>query len=69
MTQYNDKQLEELWVNELSNILFDETEDGELLISENWLHFRKGTEREEIWQWFHKNHSKGVHYLLYEMEE
>lgn len=59
----NDKKIEGHWM-ELENITFDENADGELVISENWLHFGKGTSREDIWHWFDQNHSKGVHYLL-----
>ena len=62
-----DTEMEQRWC-ELENILFDELENGELVISKDWLHFEKGTEREEIWHWFDENHSKGVYYLLYEYE-
>ena len=29
--------------------------------------FPAGTDRETIWHWFDDRHSKGVHYLLYEL--
>jgi len=58
-----DKEAETLWM-ELEDIPFDETELGGLIIAQNWLHFEKGTEREEIWHWFDEKHSQGVHYLL-----
>lgn len=61
-----DEQIEKLW-DELEDIPFDEDSNtGELLISEDWHIFTTGTEREEIWHWFDDNHSKGVVWLLYE---
>lgn len=68
MTLLDDKQLEKSWI-ELSDIPFDENKNGELVLAEKWLHFEEGTEREIIWGWFDENHSKGVHYLMFEMEE
>lgn len=35
------------------------------VMSDDFLHFPKGTHREDIWKWFDKKHSKGVHFLLY----
>lgn len=56
-----DKKLEELW-DELADVAIDpETERTE----EPFLHFPAGTDREDIWHWFDKRHSKGVAYLLY----
>lgn len=63
----NDQEAEKQWKN-LTDIPFDEDEEGRLLIAEDWLHFEKGTEREDIWHWFDDLHSKGVHYLLYEFD-
>ena len=34
-------------------------------IEEPFLGFPAGTNREELWHWFDKRHSKGVAYLLY----
>jgi len=59
-----DSQLETQW-NELEDVCFDEDSDGELILSEDWYHFPKGTIREEIWHWFDDRHSKGVAWLLY----
>lgn len=58
----NDKKIEQLW-NELRDVPFDD-EEGQLVLSESWNIFQKGTEREEIWHWFDENHSKGVAWLL-----
>ena len=53
--------LEQVW-KELGDIPMDpETEK----IEEDFYIFPKGTDREEIWHWFDKRHSKGVAYLLY----
>lgn len=60
---YNDPELEDMW-NELEDVPFDETEDGRLILAEDWRQFPKGTEREEIWKFFDKEHSMGVHWLL-----
>lgn len=65
--EYTDSILENMW-EELTDIPFSEI-DGELFLEENWLHFKKGTEREDIWKWFDSHHSKGVYYLLYEFDE
>lgn len=64
----DDKQIEKWW-DELEDIPFIETMNGKLLLSTNWLNFKAGTEREDIWHWFDAVHSKGVYYLLYEREE
>ena len=60
-----DKEIEQKW-NELEDVLFDEIEDGELIIAEDWFLFNKGCNREDIWHWFDEHHSKGVAWLLYE---
>lgn len=62
----NDDLLIEKWWDELTDIPFKETMGGHLLLEYDWLLFKAGTEREDIWHWFDKVHSKGVHYLLYE---
>jgi hypothetical protein len=62
-----DKELEKLW-DELTNIPFDEDEDGELVLAEDWNGFEKGADRESIWHWFDERHSKGVAWLIYEYE-
>lgn len=66
--KYSDKEIEKRWLD-LEDIPFDYPEETglkDMAIGQDWLHFEKGTEREEIWRWFDENHSKGVHWLLYE---
>lgn len=62
-----DKRIEKLWES-LENVAFDENEESELILSEDWNNFKKGTTRTEIWKWFDENHTKGVDYLLYDYE-
>lgn len=62
---YSDSDLEYLW-ELFGDIPMDpefETMEGQ------FLHFVPGTPREDIWHWFDEHHSKGVHYLLYKVEE
>lgn len=37
-------------------------------MEEDFMFFKAGTYREDIWKWFDKHHSKGVYWLLYCME-
>lgn len=60
-------EIESLW-KDLGNQPFIEGEDKDLLLDIDWFIFKKGTDRQEIWKWFDRNHEKGVYYLLYEME-
>ncbi|WP_240416749.1 hypothetical protein [Paenibacillus periandrae] len=61
-----DQEVESLWVI-LTDVPFDEDAGfKELHLAHDWYIFKKGTEREEIWHWFDKNHSKGVAWLLYD---
>lgn len=64
---YTDSQLEQMWLD-LTNVPFDETEDGRLVLAEDWEQFPAGTDREDIWYFFDDNYSKGVAYLLYDFE-
>lgn len=58
---YTDNEIKELWY-QLEDIPMDpETECMEA----PFLHFPAGTSREDIWKWFDKNYSNGVHSLLY----
>lgn len=58
-----DKELEQLW-RDLEDVpMCPETET----IEREFLDFGTGTPREDIWHWFDERHSKGVHYLLYEL--
>ena len=63
----NDGKIERLW-DGMTDIPFDEDEDGDLYISRDYGPFHKGESREYIWHWFDEKHSKGIHYLLYERE-
>lgn len=59
--KYDDEFLEKLW-SEFGNIPINDDE----CIEEDWQDFGKGTHREEIWDFFDRQHSKGVYYLMYE---
>lgn len=60
-----DSYIEKKW-DELTDVLFDEKENGELVLEEAWYMFEKGTSREDIWHWFDERHSEGIAYLLYD---
>jgi len=38
--------------------------DDEERIEESWIHFEVGTYRDEIWNWFDEQHSKGLYVLM-----
>lgn len=40
-------------------------EDGRRSKEQTLICFPEGTDREEIWKWYDKNHPKGIEYLLY----
>lgn len=63
----NDEVIKNLW-NELTDIPFEESEN-DLVLSEDWFIFDKGTEREDIWHWFDQHHSKGVGWLMNDFKE
>lgn len=63
MSNLLDQKLEQRW-EELTDVPFDEDENGELVLAENWYMFIKGTDRETIWHWFDARHSKGVVWLM-----
>ena len=42
-----------------------DTEDME----EDWFIFPKGTSREEIWYWFDEQHSKGIGWIMENIED
>lgn len=50
-----DKKLEKLW-EEFGNIPIDNNDR----ITERFYHWKKGTNRFDIWHWFDDNHSKGL---------
>lgn len=57
-----DELIESLW-DELTDVPFDESEN-DLVLSEDWFIFDKGTERGDIWHWFDEHYSKGVGWLM-----
>ncbi len=56
-----DSRIEELWA-EFEDVPMNPNTE---CIEEAFLDFPAGTDRYTIWEWFEKNHSKGVRYLLY----
>ena len=56
---YSDEALEELW-REFEYVGTDD--DG--ITDMPFIHFPEGTDREVIWKWFDRQHSKGVAWLL-----
>ena len=56
--------LEDLW-RTFTDVNIDEDE----YIEQNWFIFEKGTHREYIWHWFDERHSKGVAWLMYDLED
>lgn len=59
--ELSDKLIEDLWM-----IFADCAYDGETeTILEDFMDFPAGTWREDIWHWFDKAYSKGVHELMY----
>ena len=64
MTTYTYEHLE-LLLEEFSYVAFDETDDGYLVLANDWYIVYAGTDREEIWHWFDKHHSNGVYSLMF----
>jgi hypothetical protein len=64
----NDKQIEQLW-NEFDDITMIENENKTLCLLSGWNNFDAGTDINTIWEWFNINHSKGIQYLMYELED
>ena len=62
-----DTYFEEKW-DELADVPFEESSEGKMYLACDWLEFKAGEDKEEIWRWFDRNHSKGIHWLLYERE-
>lgn len=59
-----DHLIEAMWFT-----LTDVNTDEEDCIEQNWYIFEIGTNREDIWHWFDKMHSKGVAWLMYAEED
>ena len=69
--EINDYEVEKLW-EEFEDVLFIEDENSDdscnLVLSDDWQGWYKGTNRDTIWHWFDEHHSKGIHWLLYGTE-
>ena len=61
--EITDLVTESLW-EEFEDVLFIEEENGTLGLASDWNEFEAGTDRETIWHWFDKQHSKGINWLL-----
>ena len=62
---YDDEFLEKLW-SEFSDtpILYNEKyPDG--ILENDWLCFKAGTSKFDIWEWFDERYTKGVHSLMF----
>lgn len=67
MEKYTDEQIEKMWID-LEDITMDEDcENQELYLNSDWEHFKTGTYRGDIWEWFNENYSKGLDWLLENM--
>lgn len=62
-----DKDIEKIW-NELEDATMREKKNGELVLCSKFYIWKAGTTQNEIWNWFDKNYSKGVGYLVEEYE-
>ena len=71
LSEFNDSDIEKLW-EEFEDVLFIENKDSDdscsLVLSNDWKKWNKGTNRDTIWHWFDKHHSKGIRWLLYRIE-
>lgn len=56
----DDEVLEYLW-EEFGDVLIDDNE----CILDDFIGFKRGTHREEVWHWFDIHHSKGVSFLMF----
>lgn len=60
-----DSLLEDLWKTLTDVPMNPDTED----IEEDWFIFPKGTNREDIWDWFDEQHSKGIGWIMENIED
>ena len=60
-----DSLLEDLWKTLTDVPMNPDTED----LEEDWFIFPKGTNREEIWYWFDEQHSKGIGWIMENIED
>lgn len=63
-----DIEVKELW-EEFEKIETRETRDGVAVIKKPWRWFKGGTPLEVVHNWFDENHSGGILYLMFGMEE
>ena len=56
-----DKDIERLW-DLFEDIPMDPKTE---CMEDDFIYFKFGTPREDIWRWFDEKHSRGVYYLLY----
>lgn len=59
----NDKHIENLW-RKFANVNLDIDDE---VISEDFEQFEKGSDKLEIWKWFDDCHSKGVYWLMHNL--
>lgn len=60
-----DSLLEDLWKTLTDVPMNPETED----MDEDWFIFPKGTNRESIWHWFDEQHSKGIGWMMENVDD
>lgn len=65
--KYIDNFLEKKW-RELADVPFKEVDSEEILDGEYWDFVKGVTTKEDIWHYFDNNHSKGIYFLLYELD-
>ncbi len=65
--KYIDDFLEKKW-RELADVPFKEVDSEEILDGKYWDFVKGVTTKEDIWHYFDNNHSKGIYFLLYELD-
>lgn len=59
-----DKNVEALW-KEFQNVLLDRNEN----LRAAWYAFPKGINKNDVYDWFNRHHSKGLSYLMEEVKK
>ena len=60
---YTDEQLEDKW-RDLQGVNWAEAESPSgIITAQKWWIFPQGVDRDDLWQWFGKRHSKCIDYL------
>ena len=63
-----DKFIENKW-KDLTDIPVIEDEDSVLILDEDWFLWKKGTDvQDTIWHWFDNHHSKGLGWIMENIE-